>query len=117
LVIEAYNGLTVVSSQSFDLATGSPVAPFSITAATGMSSLLFRKAGPVEAATFDPGPAVELVLIRYRTMREVAQIEADKFRCDAQNDSVHGEGRLAWLPNTDYEVTIRTRVTLGYTAT
>jgi hypothetical protein len=52
----------------------------------------------------------------FRTVRGVVGASADLARCAAQDARVHGQGRLAWLPNCDYEVTVRTRVTLGYAA-
>ncbi len=61
--------------------------------------------------------SIELAMIRYRTVRDDRQLLIDQLRCQAQDDRIHEGGRLAWLANTDYEVTIRTRAILGYTRT
>ncbi|WP_437291021.1 hypothetical protein [Sorangium sp. So ce406] len=114
LVVEAYRGLDVVASLKLAISDVSPPAPIQVSAPEGMTSLLLRKEGDIEPDSGEP--PVELISLRYRTLREAYEIVLDLLRCDAQDERVHGAGRLGWLPNTDYEITLRTRVVLGYAA-
>jgi hypothetical protein len=116
LIVEAYRGLALVATRALPMNASAPPAPLVLDVAGGATSLLLRKEGRVEALG-DKGAFAELAMIRFRTVREVVDAAADLARCSAQDARVHGEGRLAWLPNCDYEVTVRTRVTLGYKAT
>jgi hypothetical protein len=109
IVVEAFDGLKVLESQRFPFIAGAPpVIRFNV--AGGMTSLLIRKVGEIEPAEGD----AEFVRIRYRTTREVLDDALYVHRCENADDRVHGSGMLAWLPNRDYEVTVRVRVGLAH---
>jgi hypothetical protein len=116
LVVEGYRGLERVVSRSFEMALDDPGVPIRFDEPLGLTSLLLRKTGR-PTASGDKAAFVELVMVRYRTLADERRAEVDRMRCQAREDHVHGKGRLAWLPNTDYEVTVRTRAVLGYTRT
>ena len=87
-----------------------PPPPFiRFTVPKGITSLLIRKIGEVERK----GGEVELVRVRYRTAREELWDAIHQAKCQA-DDRVHGTGILAWLPNRDYEITARVRITLDH---
>ena len=109
LVIEAFDGLALVASQKFPVSVASPFVVRFATPA-GVTSLLIRKLGTPDAADGD----VELVRVRYRTVREELQVAIAEEKCRAGEDRVHGSGVLAWLPNRDYEFTVRVRITLEH---
>ena len=115
LVVDAYRGLALIATIALPMNANVPPAPIVLNVTDGATSLLLRKEGNVEALG-DKGAFAELAMVRFRTMREIVDAAADLARCGAQDTHVHGQGRLAWLPNCDYEITVRTRVTLGYTA-
>jgi hypothetical protein len=108
LVIDAFDGLTLVASQTLDLATPSPPV-IRFTVPNGITSLLIRKLGEVERGDGE----IELVRVRYRTVREEIRNAIHEGKCQAAADRVHGGG-LAWLPNRDYEITARVRITLDH---
>lgn len=109
VVVEAFDGLKLLESKQFPfISAPPPVIRFNIP--SGMTSLLIRKEGEVESEEGD----AELVRIRYRTTREVLDEALQAYRCESTEDRVHGSGMLAWLPNRDYEVTVRVRVGLAH---
>jgi hypothetical protein len=109
VVIEAFDGLVLVRSEKLPVSAASPpVIRFATPA--GITSLVVRKLGTLDAADGD----VELVRVRYRTVREELQVAIAEAKCQAGEDRVHGSGTLAWLPNRDYELTLRVRVTLAH---
>jgi hypothetical protein len=73
--------------------------------------LRWRHGAPPE--TGDRVEALELRSIRYRTVREMRDSVADQGRCRASS-TVAGGGKLAWLPNHDYEVQVVVRTTVDH---
>ena len=116
LVVEGFRGLARVVSRAFVMSLDDPGIPIRFDEALGLTAVVIRKVGR-PTASGDKGAFVELVMVRYRTLADERRAEVDRARCDARDDYVHGQGRLAWLPNTDYEITVRTRAVLGYTRT
>jgi hypothetical protein len=111
-VVEAYHGADMVAQQSFPLTANSPALPIRLELAKGMTSLLLRVEPP--ATTPRLLPLVELENVRYATVRDEYERRVHLARCQAQDEQVHGRGQLAWLPNTDYEITIKSRCEVGY---
>jgi hypothetical protein len=56
---------------------------------------------------------LELRQVRYQTVREERDRVADQGRCQAQG-GVAGGGKLAWLPNHDYELMLAVRTTVEH---
>jgi len=114
LVVEGFRGLARIVSRAFVMSLDDPGVPIRFDEALGLTSVVIRKVGK-PTASGDKGAFVELVMVRYRKLADERRAEVDRARCDARDDYVHGQGRLAWLPNTDYEIAVRTRAVLGYT--
>lgn len=110
IVVEAFDGLKMLSSQTFQLGADAPPVIL-VETPKGMTSLLIRKLGDLET---EGEGSVELVRVRYRTVREELLAAIQISRCQQREDRIHGSGMLAWLPNRDYEVTVRVRVTLDH---
>jgi hypothetical protein len=114
LVVDAFDGLSVVESRTFSLGAASPPAPIRLERAGGFTSLTLRRTagsdGPFEAG----GSAVAVTLVRYRTVDEERERLVAGARCQAQEDRLAGVRRFAWLPNHDYEIQLWTRVELDY---
>jgi hypothetical protein len=110
LVVESVRGVEVVDRQVFPLSAGSPPVPVQCRDGRGLTSLTLRyvrELGAVAAAT------VEIRNVRYRTVREERDRIADQARCRSQG-GVAGGGKLAWLPNHDYELALTVRTTVDY---
>jgi hypothetical protein len=116
LVVEATRGLEVVVREVLPLGAGGPTAPIHVADPGGLTSLTLRYLrtgnGPVVPG-IATGESFELRRIRYRTVREARDFIADQGRCGA-GGGVAGAGKLAWLPNHDYEVTVRVRTSVDY---
>ena len=116
LVVEATRGLEIVSRQVLPLAQPSPAVPIHVQDPRGVTSLTLRYA---RRADGDPGPmpatveTIELRRIQYRTVRERRDFLADQGRCRA-GGGVAGGGKLAWLPNHDYELSVKVRTTVDH---
>ncbi|TDB89410.1 hypothetical protein E1264_08330 [Actinomadura sp. KC216] len=110
LVVEAVRGLSVVDRQVIPLHQGNPAMPIRCQDAGGITSVTLRyerQAGPAEPA----GEWLEIQELRYRTVREERDRLADEGRCGAH---AAGGGKLAWLPNHDYEIALTVRATVDY---
>jgi hypothetical protein len=115
LVVEAFRGLEMVDRQTFPLSNVSPTLPIRCLDARGLTSvtLRYRRATGVGGVTAPSGEWLEIRNLRYSTIREERDRVADQGRCQAQG-GVAGGGKLAWLPNHDYELTLTVRTTVDY---
>lgn len=115
LVVEAFRGLEMVDRQVFTLSGSSPAVPIRCSDARGLSSvtLRYRRTGSDGGTTVPSGEWLEVRNMRYFTVREERDLLADQGRCQAQG-GVAGGGKLAWLPNHDYELTLTVRTTVDY---
>jgi hypothetical protein len=115
LVVEAFRGLEMVDRQVFALSGSSPTVPIRCSDARGLSSvtLRYRRAAGDGDTTAPSGEWLEIRNMRYLTVREERDLLADQGRCRAQG-GVAGGGKLAWLPNHDYELTLTVRTTVDY---
>jgi hypothetical protein len=115
LVVEACRGLEVASRQVFPLSTPSPAVPIRCLDPRGLTSVMlrYRRATGDGGTTAPSGEWLEIRNMRYLTVREERDRIADQGRCAAQG-GVAGGGKLAWLPNHDYELTLTVRATVDY---
>lgn len=110
LVLEIFEGLERKDEKVVPLnASLPPVIGFTIQ--EGATSAVLRYRGGEEQ---DNQAALEIESMRYRTAREVLDDELLDDLADTEADRVLGKGKLAWLPNHDYEITITSRVELEY---
>lgn len=110
LVLEIFEGLERKDEKVMPLSAGlPPVIGFTIQ--EGATSAVLRYRGGEER---DNQAALEIESLRYRTAREVLDDELLDDLADTEADRVLGKGKLAWLPNHDYEITITSRVELEY---
>lgn len=128
LLVTVYDGLDVVSSHTYPFSGASLPAPIRLQRLEGMTSLTLRLAGgtgftfstgpsgvSISAIALPPNPWLELVRMRYRTVQEELKRIAWDQKCRKQGErALEGGGRLAWLPNHDYEISVATKVTLAH---
>lgn len=107
LVVEAVRGLEVVDRQVFPLSQGSPTVPIRCRDGRGLTSVTLRYVRQAAGiGTTQPSlETLEIRNLRYRTVREERDRIADQGRCQSQG-GVAGGGKLAWLPNHDYELAL-----------
>ena len=115
IVISGFRGLKLVQEQSFAL-SAMHNAPLTVSDTDGFTHILLRITGapvlPTPPATVTSG--IEIVSLGYQSVAELRDGLLGEFRCGAVDPAAGGNGsRFAWLPNHDYEVAIRTRVTVA----
>jgi hypothetical protein len=115
LVVEAVRGLEVVDRQVFPLAQVAPAVPIRCSDPQGLTSVTLRYQRQTGGAgTTEPSmETIEIRNLRYRTVRDERDRIADQRRCKSQG-AVAGGGKLAWLPNHDYELALTVRTTVDY---
>jgi hypothetical protein len=109
LVAEAFRGLELVDRQVLAISGASPTVPIHLQSTKGITSVTLRCTNP-SAAQF------ELRTMRYRTLAFERDFIAEQARCNATGH-IAGGGKLAWLPNHDYEVIAKVRTTVDYQGT
>ena len=81
-----------------------------------MTSVVIRFRGGRELAKLQGW--VELQRAQYRRVAEVVADHLHDVLCDRRaGQALEGGGRLAWLPNHEYEVTLEVRLVVGYAPT
>lgn len=113
LMVEACRGLEVTNRQEFPLSNSSPTVPIRCVDARGLTSVTLRYRRGAGDTTVPSGEWLEIRNLRYLTFREERDRLADQGRCQSQS-GVAGGGKLAWLPNHDYELTLTVRTTVDY---
>ena len=121
LIVEAYNGLKLVERTGARLDTIIDQMTFRIETIEGMTSALVRleRLGGHDDEDHDDHNElvdwIEFLQVRYCTLREEFDMRAGGQKCMAQEKRVlEGGGKLAWLPNHDYEISLTTKVILEY---
>jgi hypothetical protein len=113
LVVEACRGLAVTNRRVFPLSHSSPAVPIRCIDPRGLTSVTLRYRRGAADTTVPSGEWLEIRNLRYFTVREERDRLADQGRCRSQG-GVAGGGKLAWLPNHDYELTLTVRTTVDY---
>ena len=106
LVVDAFRGLELVDRKVLPISGASPTVPIHLQSTKGITSVTLRCTNP-SAAQF------ELRSMRYRSIAFERDFIAEQARCNATGH-VAGGGKLAWLPNHDYEVIAKVRTTVDY---
>lgn len=111
LIVETYRGLDLLQEKVFTFpANLPPVIGFE--EPDGLTAIVLR------ARTYEGGgeqvPALEIREMRYRTVQEVLDDELLDDLTETEHDRVVGGGKLAWLPNHDYEITLTSRAELEH---
>ncbi|HEX6865048.1 MAG TPA: hypothetical protein VF414_19615, partial [Thermoanaerobaculia bacterium] len=110
LVLEIFEGLDRKDEKVMPLSAGlPPVIGFTIQ--EGATSAVLRYRGGERQ---DNQAALEIESLRYRTAREVLDDQVLGDLVETERDRVLGKGKLAWLPNHDYEITVTARVELEH---
>ncbi len=118
LYVEAFRGLKLIDQQVFALSTSLSSGTITCQSTEGFSYAQLR----YEAATSGNPSAspewIDLEGITYSTVDAQLEKIAREQRCLAHaKRAVEGGGKLAWLPNHDYEVSVATRLILEHRAT
>jgi hypothetical protein len=113
LVVRAYRGLKLIQEQRFVPSQIPPVV-IAINSPDGVTSVtLAFLGGPAGAAPTDFW--LEFVQFRFRSVAEVQNDALEDGRCQSAGSTyAKPGGRFAWLPNHEYEVSFKTRVTVRH---
>lgn len=122
-VLEGYNGVDLLSQQAFPLSVAQS-GLLGMNDPRGFTWALLRYVpeqsgippGGNSAIIVQPRPqALEIVRLEYRTVLEQRDAIAEPLRCQGgEQTTISGKGKLAWLPNHNYEVTVTTQVILQH---
>jgi hypothetical protein len=117
LVIRAFRGLKLLEEQTFPLSQVPPNSVFT-TSSDGISEItLSLRGAPVNDPAVDFG-YIEWIQLRFRSVTEEQEDFLTDGRCQASTDSsAKPGGRFAWLPDHEYEVSFKTRVTVRHEGT
>jgi hypothetical protein len=119
LVVEVYRGIEQIDELQFELFNPSPPAPIVVSADDGMTSIILRRTGTPPQDDPDPEELrtnwVEFLQMRYLSRREERIRIASLDRCGLnETQELSGKGKLAWLPNQEYEISATTNVILQH---
>ncbi len=119
LYFEAYDGVQLISQQSADLHTaGSATLQLTTSAASrGISRLTARVLVDPPPAVPAPLAGISLYRIAYFTMADLKRYVADAQRCKSPGrvgpPGSDASGKLAFLPNHDYEIVVTSSVAMS----
>jgi hypothetical protein len=108
LVIEGYSGVTLVAQLSLEAsAANSGVQQITATVAAPFTCVTIRTVAA-------PGAAIaQISRMWYVTLADYISFQGAERRCQSSS-ATGGGGKLAFLPNTDYEVTVTTEIRLSH---
>lgn len=113
LLCRALSGLKVVDERRFDLSAPSlPVIAFDHS--EGISEIQFLLEGEATTLPENSFGWLEWVEMRFRSVREVQTELLEQVRCNDDDGPSKPGGRFAWLPDHEYEIVWKTRVTAGH---
>ncbi|OOP57616.1 MAG: hypothetical protein AYP45_02420 [Candidatus Brocadia carolinensis] len=121
IVVEGFRGVDLLSKKEFSLT--SPHAGFiEMQDAKGFTRVLFRFVlkDTIEAIIANPkqSEAIEVARMEYKTVLEQRDGLSEPKKCEhGEGSAITGKGKLAWLPNHNYEITATTRVVLQHNQT
>jgi hypothetical protein len=112
IVIAWFRGLELLGESALKLSVEHS-DPINLSDAKGITHILFRMTGAPILPPAQTASGVEFVSMGYQTVVDTLGELVDRHRCGAADPATGGNGgRFAWLPNHDYEVQVRTRVTV-----
>jgi hypothetical protein len=112
LVVSLFRGLTLINERTLPLSAAT-TGPIDFSDNLGITHLVMRVAGP--PVTAPPGSHAAIIInsLGYQALDEMQDTLIEKLKCGSVNPTLGGNGgRFAWLPNHDYEIQIKTRVTV-----
>jgi hypothetical protein len=121
ILVEGFNGVDLLSKKEFSLT--SPQTGFiEMQASKGFTRMLFRFVleDPIDGIIINPrhSEAIEIVRMEYKTVLEQRDGLNEQIKCEnGEASTITGKGKLAWLPNHNYEITATTRAVLQHNQT
>ena len=122
LIIEVYDGLDQIDEFSIELFNPNPPAPILVKSDEGMTSIVLRRTGEQS-----PDPSrieeartnwIEFIQMRYLSLREEQKRALAEEKCHTQETrAINGSGKLAWLPNHEYEISATTQIIMKHEKT
>jgi hypothetical protein len=123
IVLESFKGVDLLSKKAFPLTT-SQSGFIEIQDARGFTRLLLRFVSEdiiiTDRMIANPRQmqAIEVVRMEYKSVLEQRDAQGGSKKCEnGEGSTINGKGKLAWLPNHNYEITATTRVVLDHNQT
>ncbi len=118
VVLEAYHGLEVVNTKTLSL-LNPQLGIIKLIAPEGFTTIQMKfidsEGVPSSALKSD---WIEIIKMEYRTIDEEKDGRTNSRKCKENKDKIiGGKGKLAWLPNHNYEIKAKTRVVLQHNQT
>lgn len=117
LVVSYFRGLDLVVEKTFAFTDTNPPQVLA-SDPKGFTHIVLRLSSPIILLTTPAAAAapntIEFVSMGYQALDEVLDGLVGQAKCGASNPTLGGNGsRFAWLANHDYEVQLRTRVSMS----
>lgn len=116
MIIDGFRGVDLVLQKEFSLGIAQ-AGLIEMQDTGGLTRLLFRFVSQDNFEAFISNPrlteVIEIVRMDYRTVAEQVDLQSGSTKCtNGEGSSISGKGKLAWLPNHNYEITATTKVRL-----
>lgn len=116
IVLEGFKGVDLTASKTFSL-TNAQAGLLEMQDERGFTRVVLRfvsqEGSEPSASNQERTEAIEIVSMEYQTVLERLEGQSGPIKCDHNQGSVlSGKGKLAWLPNHNYEISATVRVEL-----
>lgn len=121
ILVEGFNGVDLLAKKEFSLT--SPQAGFiEMQDSKGFTRVLLRFAAEdsIDGTILNPrqSETIEIVRMEYKTVLEQRDWLSEPKKCEnGEGSTISGKGKLAWLPNHNYEITATTKAVLRHNQT
>ncbi len=115
LAIETYNGLKLIQQHIIDLSLADHLNLFSQGGPQGLTGVIFRYSTGSILKSMPNAAWVEVLDMGYYGLKDsIDQFNKSQKANARSKRTLSGGGKLAWLSNHDYEISLITRVTLAH---
>jgi hypothetical protein len=122
IIVEGFRGVESVIKKECSL-TSTQSGFIELEDLVGFTRLLFRfvsedNIGEIAIINARLSEAIEIVRMEYKTVAEQVDAQGGLKKCqNGEGSTITGKGKLAWLPNHNYEITTTTKVRLLHNQT
>ena len=118
IIVDCFKGLDLLSSKAFPL-SGTQNGFIEADDDRGITRIVLRVGASQELFARIANPrtyeGIEIVKLQYKTIADQQLVLAGTWRCqNGEGNTLSGKGKLAWLPNHNYELTLTTRAKLDH---
>ena len=116
IVISAFRGLKLIDERELELSADSPPS-IDLSDPNGITHLILRLTGRNEPDSAGVQGTIDFISASYHALSDALDGVLHDTRCGTFDPATAGNGsRFAWLPNHEYEVSVRTRVGVSHSS-